>query len=111
MINLIKLYIIFINYLYWMIDNFLVTSISSLNVTFFNFLHDYLQGNIMFEELGIELIFDGKEILEVNHIDQKVSNFTIALTILGILSIYNSLVNVREIVLGNLNPNSVKIYI
>jgi hypothetical protein len=70
---------------------------------------NHIEGKFRFDEMGIDLEFKGAQQNEY-FFDRKVSNFTLILTFIGIIHIYNSLLMIKEIILGIVNPKSVKYF-
>ncbi len=87
-----------------------MTHINFLELIFKNRTLDYLEGKLRFDEMGIDLEFQSNEQSDYTY-DRKVSNFTLVLTFLGIIHIYNSLLLIKEIMLGVVNPKSVNFII
>ncbi len=89
---------------------FKVAHVNFLELFFLNRTLNYIEGKFRFDEMGIDLEFNGTQQKEYLF-DRKVSNFALLLALVGIMHIYNSLLMIREIILGLINPKSVKFII
>ena len=77
---------------------------------FFGILQDGIKGSLSYPEIGFDINFDGHE----NHswgYNQKVGNFTILLTFIGMMQLYHTLTLIRDSLLGRMNPKSVNYHI
>jgi hypothetical protein len=84
-----------------------VSHIDELNLDFYNFTRDLLKGYITFHEVGINVNFECQENFIWNT-DRKNGNFTIALTLVGLVHLYYTLTLIREILLNRVDAKSVK---
>ncbi len=81
--------------------------VNFLELFFMNRTLNHIEGKFRFDEMGIDLEFKGTQENEYLF-DRKVSNFALILALVGIMHIYNSLLIIKEIILGIVNPKSVK---
>jgi hypothetical protein len=77
-------------------------------MTFSNRTYDYAKGSLKVDKAGIDINFEFEEVRTFRSLEKKISTFTLILTFMGVIHIYVSLHIIKEVILEDLSPQSVK---